>query len=418
MKEEIILKKENKQSLTYEELDYFFNGYLNNKISDSDMTKLLKAICKNNLNMREINDLCDIFINSGEVLTQDFDNTVDKHSTGGVGDKTTLVIAPIVACLGVKFPKMSGRSLGFTGGTIDKLESIGVNTNLTDKEFKQEVKDLGFAIMSQTKNICPMDKKVYALRDITNTTENVGLIATSIMSKKIACGSKTIIIDLKVGQGALIKTFREARHLAKVMAKIGKKYNRRVLCVLTDMNAPLGNNIGNKLEVQEAIDVLQNKVHNNFYRLCVFLSTIIVCLSLKMPILTARKKVLEVIKDGKAYDKFVSFVKYQGGSLDNLEIKAKPTPIYAKDSGFVKSIDAKNLGFLSHDLGGGRKKLNDKINYDAGIILNKHIGDYVKKGELLCTLYGKKVDTDIVPSYFKLSKNIVFPKRIIISIIR
>jgi len=415
---DIIAKKENKKILSKEELKYFFNGYLKNEITDVDMTKLLKAIMKNNLSMDEINDLTDIFINSGDTLELDLDNVVDKHSTGGIGDKTTIVIAPIVSCLGVNMPKLSGRGLGYTGGTIDKLESIGININLSEEDFINNVRSIGFSINGQTKNLCPMDKKVYALRDVTNTTENIGLIATSIMSKKIASGAKNIVIDLKVGNGALIKTKKDAKTLANVMINIGKKYNRKVICVLTDMNNPIGNNIGNKIEVIEAIDVLQNKVRNNLYDLCVFLSSVIVEIGLDISFNEAKEKVLSVIEDGTAYKKFLNFVKLQNGSLDNLYELDEGYKVYSKKTGYIKSIDAKNLGILSMNLGAGRKEKDDKIDYNAGIILNKHVGDYVKEGELLCTLYGDKTYLIDVKPYFNINKLKQRKKDIIISIIR
>ena len=418
MIDEIISKKENKKILTKEELEYFFNGYLNNKITDFDMTRLLKAIMKNNLSMNEIYDLTDIFIKSGDTLNIDLDNVVDKHSTGGIGDKTTLIIAPVVSCLGIHMPKLSGRGLGYTGGTIDKLESIGINTGLSDEEFINNVRSIGFSINGQTKNLCPMDKKVYALRDVTNTTENIGLIGASIMSKKIASGAKNIVIDLKVGQGALIKNKKDAKTLAKVMINIGKKYNRKVICVLTDMNNPLGYNIGNKIEVQEAVDVLQNKVRNNLYDLCVFLSSVIVEVGLNINFNEAKEKVIKVIGDKSAYNKFLEFVKLQNGSLDNLYKLSDGYKIYSKKTGYIKGIDAKSLGILSMNLGAGRKSKENKINFDAGIILNKHVGDYIKEGELLCTLYGDSNYYIDVNSYFKVSKLKPRKKDIIISIIR
>jgi len=418
MIDEIIIKKENKKILIKEELDYFFNGYLNNEITDSYMTRLLKAIMKNNLSMNEIYDLTDIFIKSGDTLNIDLDNVVDKHSTGGIGDKTTLIIAPVVSCLGIHMPKLSGRGLGYTGGTIDKLESIGINTGLSDEEFINNVRSIGFSINGQTKNLCPMDKKVYALRDVTNTTENIGLIGASIMSKKIASGAKNIVIDLKVGKGALIKNKKDAKTLAKVMINIGKKYNRKVICVLTDMNNPLGYNIGNKIEVQEAVDVLQNKVRNNLYDLCVFLSSVIVEVGLNINFNEAKEKVIKVIGDKSAYNKFLEFVKLQNGSLDNLYKLSDGYKIYSKKTGYIKGIDAKSLGILSMNLGAGRKSKENKINFDAGIILNKHVGDYIKEGELLCTLYGDSNYYIDVNSYFKVSKLKPRKKDIIISIIR
>ncbi len=415
---DIINKKEHKKQLTYEELSFFFNGYLKGNITDDDMTKLLKAIMKNNLSIEEIYDLTDIFIKSGDVLNIPIDPCVDKHSTGGIGDKTTLIVAPIVASLGIYMPKLSGRGLGYTGGTIDKLESINVNTNLTEDEFITGVKKIGFSITGQTKNLCPMDKKVYALRDVTNTTENIGLIATSIMSKKIAGGAKNIVIDLKVGNGALIKNKKDAKKLAKIMINIGKKYNRKVVCVLTDMNNPLGSNIGNLLEVEEAVAVLNNKVRNNLYNLCVYLSSVIVEVGLNISFNSAKEMVIDAIESGKAYQKFLDFIEYQNGDLNLLEKHEEGYQVLATKSGYIKNIDALKFGILSMNLGAGRKNKDDKIDFKAGIVLNKQVGDYVKENELLCTLYGKDEFFQDTNQYFEIVNRKQKNKNIVISIIR
>ena len=331
----IIEKKDNNQELNYEELDYFFNGYLNNEISDEDMTLLLKSICKNDLSNKEIINLTDIFIKSGDQL--DLSNlgiTIDKHSTGGVGDKTTLILGPIVAACGLKMPKMSGRALGHTGGTIDKLESIGVNVNLTEEEFIKQVNEIGFAITSQIKNLCPMDKKVYALRDVTNTTESIGLIAASIMSKKIASGANKILIDLKVGKGALVKDIKSATRLANIMIEIGKNYNREVRCILTKMDNPLGNNIGNTIEIIEVIDMLQNKIHNNFYDLIIYMASEMISMVKNIKLDFAKKQVLEVLENGSAYNKFLEFVNYQSGNLNHLQL-SKGIEVFSKKQGYI-----------------------------------------------------------------------------------
>ena len=259
---DIINKKRLGENLSKEELEFIFNGYLKGKVKDYQMSALLMAICIKGMTDKEIFDLTDIFIKSGDIL--DFSDVegikVDKHSTGGVGDKTTMVIAPIVASLGVPVIKMSGRGLGHTGGTIDKLESIpGFRTDLTDEQVKEEVKQIGMVITSQTANLTPMDKLVYALRDVTATVESVPLVATSIMSKKIASGADKILIDIKLGKGALIKTKTWAKKLSSVMIKIGKFYGKEVRTMITDMNNPLGDSIGNSIEVEEAIDILNGK---------------------------------------------------------------------------------------------------------------------------------------------------------------
>ncbi len=397
----IIEKKDNNQELNYEELDYFFNGYLNNEISDEDMTLLLKSICKNDLSNKEIINLTDIFIKSGDQL--DLSNlgiTIDKHSTGGVGDKTTLILGPIVAACGLKMPKMSGRALGHTGGTIDKLESIGVNVNLTEEEFIKQVNEIGFAITSQIKNLCPMDKKVYALRDVTNTTESIGLIAASIMSKKIASGANKILIDLKVGKGALVKDIKSATRLANIMIEIGKNYNREVRCILTKMDNPLGNNIGNTIEIIEVIDMLQNKIHNNFYDLIIYMASEMISMVKNIKLDFAKKQVLEVLENGSAYNKFLEFVNYQSGNLNHLQL-SKGIEVFSKKQGYIKSIDALEMGKICMKLGAGRINKEDSIDYNAGVILNKNVGDYIKKGTLLCTLYGKNIDIDI-NNYYRI----------------
>ena len=416
MKEKIIEKFNLGKTLTYDELSYFFNGYLSNDVSDEEMTIVLKNICKNGLSEQEIFDLVDIFIKSGDTLHFDFP-TIDKHSTGGVGDKTTLVVLSILASCGVKIVKMSGRALGYTGGTIDKLESIGVNVNLTYEEVLKQVNNIGMVITSQTKNLCPMDKKIYALRDVTGTTNSLALIAISIMSKKIAGGSDNILIDVKVGRGALVRTAKEAKLLANLMISIGKKYNKKVVCMLTRMDNPLGNNIGNSIEILEVLDVLKNKVRNNLYYLSYDMASVMLSIYTGMKICDARAKVKEAITSGKAYNKFVEFVNYQGGKLEiRLE---RPIEIYAKESGFIKSIDAKELGSLSMELGAGRSLTNKNIDYNAGIILEKNVCDFVSRGENLCMLYGKNsVDIDRAFKAFKIQKNRPFMKSIIIKIIK
>ena len=416
MKEKIIEKFNLGKTLTYDELSYFFNGYLSNDISDEEMTIVLKDICKNGLSEQEIFDLVDIFIKSGDTLHFDFP-TIDKHSTGGVGDKTTLVVLSILASCGVKIVKMSGRALGYTGGTIDKLESIGVNVNLTYEEVLKQVNDIGMVITSQTKNLCPIDKKVYALRDVTGTTNSLALIAISVMSKKIAGGADNILIDVKVGRGALVRTAKEAKKLVDLMINIGKKYNKKVVCMLTRMDNPLGNNIGNSIEILEVLDVLKDKVRNNLYYLSYEMASVMLSIYTGMKIHDARVKVQETIESGKAYDKFVEFVNYQGGKLEiRLE---RPIEIYAKESGFIKSIDAKELGSLSMKLGAGRSLTNKSIDYNAGIILEKNVCDFVSRGETLCMLYGKNsVDIDRALKAFKIQKNRPFMKSIVIKTIK
>ena len=394
---EIINKKRLKNELTKEELSFVFNEYLNGKVKDYQMSSLLMAICINGMTDRETFDLVDIFIKSGDILDlKDIPGIkVDKHSTGGVGDKVTLIIGPIVASIGIPFCKMSGRGLGHTGGTIDKLESIkGFNVNLEEDDFIRQVKDINLAVTAQTKNLCPMDKVIYALRDVTGTVESIPLIATSIMSKKIAGGADKILLDVKVGDGALMKTEADAQKLATIMEKIGKFYHRDVFCEITNMDTPLGDNIGNSLEVLEAIDVLKGKV--GFLRdLCVNEATILVSMAKKISEEEARKLVLESLDNGLAYQKFLEFVKYQGGDINSLCVSDKTISIKSNKNGLLKKIKTLNIGNLSVRLGAGRLNKEDNIDYTVGIVLKKHIGDYVKKGDDLCTLYVNDLNINI-----------------------
>lgn len=387
---EIINKKSLGKELTNEELSYAFNNYLKREIPDYQMSALLMAIKIKGLNEKEIFNLTDIFIKSGDVLNLDLPNTVDKHSTGGVGDKTSLIVLPLAACCGIYIPKMSGRGLGHTGGTIDKLESIkGFRTNLNEQEFISLIKKNGFAISSQTNKLVPMDSVIYALRDITGTTNSVPLIAISIMSKKIACGAKNILIDIKLGNGALIKTMKEAKVLSKIMIKIGNYYNRQVKTVITDMNTPLGYTIGNALEVMEAMEILQNKKANNLSKLCLDLASKMVAMGRNIPYRKAYQKVLKALTSGEAFKKFEDFVRSQGGDLKSLKTSSKKQYILSIKAGKLEAIDALKFGELSLKLGAGRITKNARIDHSVGIVLNKKLGNKIKIGDLLCTLYIK-----------------------------
>ncbi len=405
---DIINKKRLGEELTYSELDFFFNGYLEGKVEDYQMSSLLMAICINGLTDEEIFGLTRIFVDSGDVLdfSKDIGVLVDKHSTGGIGDKTTLVIAPIVASCGVKVVKMSGRGLGYTGGTIDKLESIpGYKVNLEDKEIIKQVKDIGVVISSQTKNLVPMDKVIYSLRDVTGTVSSIGLIASSIMSKKIASGANKIVIDLKVGNGALLNNQEDAEKLADLMVKIGKKYNREVRVIINDMNTPLGYAIGNSLEVLEAIEILKgNEKDNHLVDVCYDLASEMISMAKGISKKEALKEVDDSINDGRAYNKFVEFVTRQGGNIDNIKISPNTKNIRAYKTGKITKIDALEIGKLSVRLGAGRVNLDDKIDYGVGIKLNVQLGDKVKKGDLLATLYvNKDVKINNIKEAFKIN---------------
>lgn len=387
---DIINLKRLGKELSNAELEYAFNGYLNGTIPDYQMSSLLMAICINDMTDSEIFNLTDIFIKSGEILDlSKVDGVkVDKHSTGGVGDKTTLVVAPIVAACGVKMAKMSGKGLGFTGGTIDKLESIGgFNVNLTTEEFINQLNKIGVAISSQTANLTPLDKKIYALRDVTATVESIPLIAVSIMSKKIASGADKILVDIKVGSGALIKNSTDAKRLSQLMIKIGKKYNREVRTIMTDMDVPLGRNIGNSLEVLEAFDILDGKVSNYLSHVCTILATNLVSMAKQISTEEASKEVEEVLKSKKALNKLVELIISQNGDLGKLKVSDKVVEVKSIKSGIIDKIDAYKIGIIARDLGAGRLTKDDKIDYTVGIVLNKTLGSYVNVNDVLCYLY-------------------------------
>ena len=389
---DIIIKKKNKEELTEEEIQYVVNKFVSGEIKDYQMSSLLMAIVINGMTDNEVIILTKYMMLSGSILDlSNLSNVVDKHSTGGVGDKTTLIISPIVASLDCKVAKMSGRGLGYTGGTIDKLESIpGFNVNLTKEEFIKEIEDIGMAITSQTSDIALADKKIYALRDVTGTTESIPLIASSIMSKKIASGSKNLVLDIKVGEGALIKNIEDARHLANLMIKIGKENNMKVICLLTNMNIPLGNNIGNSLEVLEALNTLYYVPNNNLTNLCIELASYMVELGLNISYEESKQKVLEVLNNKKAYNKLLEFVKYQSGDITKLPKSSNIYEVKSEKEGYLTNLHSLEIAKLSSNLGSGRKTKEDKIDYSAGIIINKNINDKINIGDTILTLYTNK----------------------------
>lgn len=406
---DIILKKKNKEELTEEEIKYVVEGFTNGTICDYQMSSLLMAITINDMTDNEVIYLTKYMMLSGNTIDLSFlDNVVDKHSTGGVGDKTTLIIAPIVAACSCKVAKMSGKGLGYTGGTIDKLESIpGFRTNLSKDEFIHEIEDIGMAITSQTDDVALADKKIYALRDVTGTTESIPLIASSIMSKKIASGSKKLVIDLKVGEGALVKDIESARRLGNLMIKIGKENGMKVMCLLTNMNIPLGNNVGNSLEVLEAINTLYYNKESNLQKLCVCLASYMVSLGRNISYEEANNMVLDVIRSKKAYNKFLEFVLYQHGDITKLPKSNKIYEVKSDTSGYLTDISSLEIAKLSMHLGAGRQNKDDKIDYSAGIIINKNINDYVNINDTILTLYtNKDVPLFDKNKLFKISDNI------------
>ena len=412
---DIINKKRLNSSLSKGEIEYVVRAYLDDTIKDYQMSSLLMAICINGMNQDEINYLTEAMINSGETI--DLSNvggaTVDKHSTGGVGDKTTLIVAPIVASLGVKVYKMSGRGLGHTGGTIDKLESIpGFKVDLTKKQFLSQVNKINLSVVSQTANLVPADKKIYALRDVTGTVESIPLIASSIMSKKIALGASNIVIDLKVGSGALIKNLDDATKLANIMINIGKKYKRKVVCLLTNMDIPLGYNVGNSLEIKEAISVLKNEGEENLTNLCVALASHMVSLALKISFDEAREKVINTLKSGDALAKFYEFINFQQGRIDEMKDALYKYDVKAPINGFLTNIDAYIVGCYACKIGCGRRSKEDVIDYDAGIIIRKKINDYVSTNDIVFTVFSNSEIKDfqrLLDSLTISSKKIELP---------
>lgn len=390
---EIIDKKRNGLALTKDEIEYVVNGYTNGNIPDYQMSALLMAICLNGMNDEEISNLTISMANSGNRIDlSKFENTVDKHSTGGVGDKTTLIVAPIVACLNCKVAKMSGRALGYTGGTIDKLESIeGFKTKLSESDFFKQVEDINIGLISQTENVAPADKKIYALRDVTATVQSIPLIASSIMSKKIASGARNLVIDVKVGNGAFMKNVKDATMLGNKIVNIGKSNGINTVAILTNMEQPLGNKIGNLLEVQEAIDVLNDKGPEDLKNIAIEIATIMNAITNKIDYNVAKDQVIKVINDKSAYKKLLQLITIQGGNINSITAMPKyKYPIYSDYSGYITKMDTEKIGLISGLLGAGRQTKDEEIDYTAGIVLNKKLNDYVEEKELLAVLCSSK----------------------------
>lgn len=389
---DIITKKKNNEQLTKEEIKFAVDGYLNGSIKDYQMSSLLMAITINGMTEKETFDLTEIMLNSGEIIDlNELQPVVDKHSTGGVGDKTTLILAPLVASCGVNIAKMSGRGLGFTGGTIDKLESIpGFNTSIDIKRFIEQVKNIQVAIVGQMGNLVPADKKIYALRDVTGTVESIPLIASSIMSKKLASGATSIVIDVKVGNGALMKTLDDAKKLANLLVNIGKKHNKKVVCFITDMDEPLGYAIGNSLEVIESINTLKGNGPKDLTNLVTKLATYMVSLGKNITLEQAEKEVKENLTNNKAYEKFVELVKNQNGDINKIKVSNNIISVKSKEEGYIEKIDALRLGENARIIGAGRLSKEETIDFEVGIVLNKKIGDYVKENEELLKVYINK----------------------------
>ncbi len=393
---DVIKSKRDGKVLTKEEIDFFISGYVSGEIPDYQVSALLMAIYYKGMTLEETTNLTLAITNSGKTLSFDgIDGIrVDKHSTGGVGDKTSLVVAPIVASLGVKVAKMSGRGLGHTGGTIDKLESIpGYRTDIPLNEFKNIVNEVGLSIVGQNEVLAPADKKLYALRDVTATIDSMPLIASSIMGKKLCADDDCIVLDVKTGSGSFMKTVEESKELARLMVEIGKKAGKKIMAVITDMSSPLGYAIGNSLEVIEAIETLKGNGPKDFTEVCLVLASNMLYLAGKGSIKECEEMCKSAISSGKALDTFYKSVKLHGGNADLILDPSKfekakySKQVLATKSGYISEINTEGYGFASLLLGAGRNTKEDKIDSLAGIIMNKKLGDYVKKGDVLATLY-------------------------------
>lgn len=396
---DLIHKKKLGGELSNNEIAYMVEGYCNDSIPDYQMSAMLMAICFTGLNDRELTALTLAMRDSGSVndLSPIRGIKVDKHSTGGVGDKTTLIIGPIAAACGIPVAKMSGRGLGFTGGTIDKLESIpGFRTDLSAAEFFQAVQAVGICVNGQTNDLAPADKRIYALRDVTATVESIPLIAASIMSKKLAAGSDKILLDVTTGNGAFIKDYEQSLALAEKMAAIGTNAGKQTVAQLTSMDEPLGFAIGNNLEVKEAIDALHGNGPDDLMRVCDTLAAHMISLGKEIPFEQAEDEAKNAIESGRAWQVFLSMVEQQGGDVSYMEHPEKlPTaPIaaeyQAKESGYITSMDTEGFGVAAGILGAGRSRKEDQIDFSAGIVLRHKINDLVQKGDVLATLHTSK----------------------------
>lgn len=411
---DLIIKKKDGFELSKEEIHFLIDGYVKNTVADYQMSAFLMAICINGTTIAEQVALTKEMLESGEQvnLSEIEGICVDKHSTGGVGDKTTLVVAPILAALGLKLAKMSGRGLGHTGGTLDKLEAIpGFKIDISSKDFINQVKEIGLAVVGQTLNIAPADKKLYALRDVTGTVNSVGLIASSIMSKKLASGAHSIVLDVKVGEGAFMKTLKEAKVLAKAMVAIGKSYGRNVVAMLTNMEEPLGEAVGNSLEVIEAIETLKGRGPKNFTILCEEIcAEMLLVTKIVKDKAEALLKIREVINNKEALNKFKEMIEYQAGDIrviDDYSVFLEANNIiklYSTETGYIKKINAYLIGVAASKLGAGRNKKEDKIDPSVGIKVLAKVGDKITKDDLLAIIYAndlglKEVKMDVLNSF-------------------
>lgn len=415
---DLIAKKRDGHALTTEEINFIVEGYTNGDIPDYQVSSLAMAIFFQDMNDQERADLTMAMVNSGDTIDLSAIEgvKVDKHSTGGVGDTTTLVLGPLVAALGVPVAKMSGRGLGHTGGTTDKLEAVpGFHVEIENDEFMRLVNENKIAVIGQSGNLTPADKKLYALRDVTATVNSIPLIASSIMSKKIAAGADAIVLDVKTGAGAFMKTDEDAKRLAEAMVRIGNNVGRNTMAVISDMSQPLGEAIGNALEVQEAIDTLQGKGPKDLEELCLTLGSQMVYLAGQASSLEdAREKLIEVMNNGKALESFKTFLSAQGGDASVVDDPSKlpqaqfKIEVEAKEDGYVSEIVADEIGTAAMLLGAGRATKESEIDLAVGLMLRKKVGDSVKKGESLVTIYANRENVEDVKA--KIYENMKISK--------
>ncbi|MCL5027772.1 MAG: thymidine phosphorylase [Bacteroidetes bacterium] len=425
---EIIRKKRDRIKLTAEEIEYMISSYTKNKIPDYQFSSFLMAAFLNGMDKEETSALTKAMLYSGKIidLKSITGVKIDKHSTGGVGDKTSLILAPIAAAAGINVPMISGRGLGHSGGTLDKLESIpGFRTDLNLSEYKKVIKKCGAVLIGQTKDIAPADKLIYSLRDVTATVESIPLITASIMSKKLAEGIDGLVLDVKTGSGAFMKNLEDAEALARSLINTAKSFNKNVIAFITDMNQPLGNYIGNWLEIYESIKVLQGEVKGDLLELSKTLSGAMIFLGKKASSIEEGIEISQVmINSGKAFEKFLEIVKLQGGSVKIIENPEKYPKskvidnIISKEDGYLKTVNNFEIGMAALELGAGRKTKEDKIDFKAGIIFKKKIGDFVKKGEIIAELHSSSEAKikNVSSNFYKLlefsDQSVIAPKLI------
>lgn len=425
---QIILKKRSGKELTKQEIEFIVAGYTKGIIPDYQISAFLMAVNFQGMSFQETAFLTESMMKSGKVfnLSSIPGAKIDKHSTGGVGDKVSLILAPLVASCGVIVPMVSGRGLGHTGGTLDKLESIpGCRTNLTEKEFKSQLKNIGVAMMGQTKELVPADKKIYALRDVTATIDAIPLISASIMSKKLAEGIDGLVLDVKTGAGAFMRKLSDAKKLAQVMIEIGKRMNKKVVALITSMEQPLGCTVGNALEVIESIECLKGNWADDMRQLTMALAEEMLITGKRGKKQEVRGKIEQALKSGAALEKFRAMIKLQGGDervIDNYKLLPQPkykVLVKSPKAGYIQRLDALSIGLSSVELGCGRKTIDDKIDYSAGFIFKKKVGDIVKKGDVLVEVMGqdqnkvKFVSQKVLDAY-KIGKEKIKPPRLIL----